>query len=150
MTDTETCWFCNDEIRTDPPPGGWLLDTGPWRAGHAPASYAGPGTVILEACRHVLDQSGFDDEEAATVARATGSLIAAITDVTGCDRVYQWATMDGYPHFHLWLIPWWASGELRGPRHLVASLVDTVGAPKHEVERTVEQLRDALQDREVA
>ena len=33
---TEACWFCDDADRTDPPPGGWLLEDDTWRAGAAP------------------------------------------------------------------------------------------------------------------
>ena len=123
MDDESGCWFCNDAERTDRPPGGWLLDDGTWRAGAAPASYAVPGTVILEARRHVADQSGFDATERATVAEVTGRLLTAVRTATGCDRVYQWATMDAYAHFHLWLVPWWQDGELRGPRYLVDAVV---------------------------
>jgi diadenosine tetraphosphate (Ap4A) HIT family hydrolase len=122
------CWFCHDDVRGDPPPGGWLIDDGVWRAGHAPASYAVPGTVILETRRHVLDQSGFDARERATVANATGRLVSAVRAATACDRVYQWATMDGFPHFHTWLVPWWAGSGLRGPRYLTAAIVDVQAA----------------------
>src|SRR4051812_21501522 len=122
----ESCWFCADSVRLDPPPSGWLVDDGTWRAGAAPAAYAVPGTVILESRRHVADQSGFDEVERATVAEVTGRLIAAVRTATGCDRVYQWATMDAHPHFHLWLVPWSECGTSRGPRYLVDAVVDVV------------------------
>ena len=145
MTTRDGCWFCDDDLRTDRPPGGWLVDDGTWRAGHAPASYAVAGTVVLETVRHVADQSGFDDRESATLAATTGRLVTAIRAATGCDRVYQWATMDRFPHFHVWLVPWWESAELRGPRYLVAAVVDTEGCPPAEAERTAAALRDALE-----
>jgi galactose-1-phosphate uridylyltransferase len=118
------CWFCDDEARSDPPPGGWLLEGETWRAGAAPAAYAVPGTVVLEARRHVADQAAFDASERATLAEVTGRLLDAVRGATGCDRVYQWATMDAYPHFHLWLVPWHADAPTRGPRHLVASVFE--------------------------
>ena len=139
----DTCWFCSEEARTEPAPGGWLIDDGVWRAGHAPAAYGPPGTVILEARRHVLDPSVFNDVEAATYSHALGRLTAAIRGVTGCDRVYQWATMDRFPHFHVWLIPWW-EGPLRGPRFLVARLVDGPGCDPADAERTAALLRADL------
>lgn len=142
--DTPPCWFCDDDARTDWPPGGWLIDDETWRAGHTPPSYAEAGTVVLESRRHVLDQSEFDRREAATVSETTGRLIGAIRAVTGCDRVYQWATMDGYPHFHLWLLPWSAAGPLRGPRHLAAVVIDTDGCGEGEALATAELLRKAL------
>ena len=137
------CWFCDEAGRTDPPPGGWLLEDETWRAGAAPASYAVPGTVILEARRHVADQAGFDATERATVADVTGRLLAAVRTATGCDRVYQWATMDAYPHFHLWLMPWSEQAALRGPRYLVDAVVGhTPDAPA--TAAAAERLRTAL------
>jgi len=123
MDDETSCWFCDDAGRTDQPPGGWLLEDETWRAGAAPASYGVPGTVILETRRHVADQSGFDEAERSSLAAVTGRLITALRQATGCDRVYQWATMDRYPHFHLWLVPWSATAATRGPRYLVEAVV---------------------------
>ena len=145
MSDTdETCWFCNAALRTDRPPGGWLVEDDTWRASHVPAGYGPAGTVILETRRHVLDQSGFDDDEAATYARTSGLLIDAVREVSGCDRVYQWATMDGFPHFHVWLVPWSASDDLRGPRFLVDRLVTQDGCDADTAERTAAALRRTL------
>ena len=104
------CWFCDVDLRTDPPPTGWLYDDGVWRAGHAPAGYAIAGTVVLEACRHMLDQAAMTAQEAESLVGVTGRLVTAIRQATGCDRVYQWATMDAFPHFHLWLVPWSSRG----------------------------------------
>jgi hypothetical protein len=47
---------------------------------------------------------------------------------TARDRVYQWATMDAFPHFHPWLIPGWAGSGLRAPRYLTAAIVDVEAA----------------------
>ena len=138
----DSCWFCDDP-RADPPPGGWLVDDGTWRAGAAPASYAVPGTVILEARRHVADQSGFDATERASIAEVTGRLLTAVRAATGCDRVYQWATMDAYPHFHLWLVPWLEDAPLRGPRYLVDAVVGRT-ADEPATAAAAERLRAAL------
>ena len=135
---SDPCWFCDDDARTDLPPGGWLLEDDTWRAGAAPASYGVPGTVVLEARRHVADQAGFDVTERATVAEVTGRLLDAVREATGCARVYQWATMDRYPHFHLWLVPWPAGATVRGPRYLVDAVVHVEpdeAATQHAVER---------------
>jgi hypothetical protein len=140
---TEACWFCDDADRTDPPPGGWLLEDDTWRAGAAPASYAVPGTVVLEARRHVADQAGFDATERATFAGVTGRLLSAIREATGCARVYQWSTMDRYPHFHLWLLPWPADAATRGPRYLVDSVFH-IEPDEAATLATAERLRVAL------
>jgi hypothetical protein len=137
----DSCWFCNPEARTDPPPGGWVLAVASWRAGHAPAGYGPAGTVILESRRHVLDQAEFDPDESATYVPVTGLLVDGVRRVTGCDRVYQWATMDRFPHFHLWLVPWSRDDELRGPRYLVDRLVDRDGCDAETAERTAAALR---------
>ena len=137
---TEACWFCDDDVRVDPPPGGWLLEDETWRAGAAPATYGVPGSVVLEARRHVADQADFDATERATVAETTGRLLRAVREVTGCDRVYQWATMDRYPHFHLWLVPWYSDAPTRGPRYLVESVVN-VEPDEAATQEAVERLR---------
>ena len=121
---TTSCWFCDDSVRVDQPPGGWLLEDDVWRASAAPASYGVAGTVILESRRHVADQSGFDEAERNTFAEVTGRLLTAVREATGCSRVYQWATMDRYPHFHLWLVPWAEGSPTRGPRYLLDAIVD--------------------------
>jgi hypothetical protein len=116
--DTLSCWFCQDRLRTDPPAGGWLYVDPSWRLGHIPLGYGRAGTVILESRRHVVDQSAFDEAESATFVPVLGRALSAIRSTTGCDRVYQWATMDAFAHFHLWLIPWSDDGGPRGPRYL--------------------------------
>jgi diadenosine tetraphosphate (Ap4A) HIT family hydrolase len=141
----ETCWFCNPDLRTDRPPGGWLVEDRTWRASHVPPGYGPAGTVILETRRHVVDQSRFDDDEAGSCARVTGRLVEAIRDVTGCDRVYQWATMDAVPHFHLWLVPWSHDDDLRGPRFLVDRLVTRDGCDAESAASTALALRTSLQ-----
>lgn len=122
MDEKHPCWFCTDDRAGDgPPPGGWILDVPTWRAGHTPASYGPAGTVILQTRRHVRDQADFDQAELAGVGEVTGRLIRAITTATGCERVYQLATMAGYDHFHLWLAPWWPDrGERVGVDYLAA------------------------------
>lgn len=139
------CWFCTDRPADVAPPGGWLVDDGTWRAGHTPASYSIAGTVVLQTRRHVLDPAGFDAPEAATYAVTTGHLVAAIRTVTGCDRVYQWATMDRFAHFHLWLLPWWSSAPSRGPRYLVDTLVDGRGCRPEEADAAAAGLRRVLE-----
>lgn len=145
MTATETttyCWFCDDADRSDPPPGGWLLDESHWRAGHAPAEYACAGTVVFESRRHLLDQSEMNAEEAMTYVPTLGRVLHAMRLATSCDRVYQWATMDAFPHFHLWLLPWWTTSETRGPNHLLTAIHRPCDQP--DVLTAVNAIRAAL------
>ncbi|MEI2775106.1 MAG: hypothetical protein V9G19_03860 [Tetrasphaera sp.] len=122
MNTPQPCWFCSDDRAGDgPPPGGWILQDTTWRAGHAPASFGPAGTVILQTRRHVRDQADFDAAELAGIGPVTARLIRAITAATGCARVYQLATMAGYPHFHVWLAPWWPGrGDRVGVSYLAA------------------------------
>ena len=101
-----------------------MARTGPLTFTMNPASYGVAGTVILESRRHVADQSGFDEAERNTFAEVTGRLLTAVREATGCSRVYQWATMDRYPHFHLWLVPWAEGSPTRGPRYLLDAIVE--------------------------
>ncbi len=94
---TESCWFCHDRRVPTRPRAAGSSRTTPGAPAPRPRRTPPPGTVILEARRHVADQAGFDAVERATVAEVTGRLLDAIRTATGCDRVYQWATMDGYP-----------------------------------------------------
>jgi hypothetical protein len=140
----ETCWFCNPAVRADPPPGGWLVEDELWRASHVPPGHGPAGTVILETRRHVLDQSCFTESEATTCTATIGRLVDAVRETTGCDRVYQWATMDGFPHFHVWLVPWSKHDDLRGPRFLVDRLVTRDGCDEDTAHRTAVALRHSL------
>ncbi len=98
--------------------------------------------MILETRRHVADQAGFDATERATVAEVTGRLLDAVRTATGCDRVYQWATMDAYAHFHLWLVPWSEGEAVRGPRYLVDAIVGRT--PDEAATAPVERLQAGL------
>lgn len=140
----DDCWFCHDERRLDRPAGPWLVDDGTWRAAHTPPAYAIAGTVVLESVRHVLDQAEMDPAERATLAAVTGRLVAAIRETTGCDRVYQWASMAGHPHFHLWLLPWWQESALQGPAYLAAMTSEGSGCTPAAAQASAVRLRDAL------
>ncbi len=143
-TPRDGCWFCGRRPAEDAPPGGWLIDDDLWRAGHTPASYAPAGTVVLELRRHALDQAEFTTAELDTVGPVTGRLVTAIREVTGADRVYQWASMAAYPHFHLWLLPWWAHAGARGPDYLQEA-VHSGGCTPDRATATAGALRDALE-----
>lgn len=56
------------------------------------------------------------------VATAHAALRRSWTRAVGADRAYLWSTMDRWPHLHVWLVPWWDDGDLRGPSCLVEAL----------------------------
>lgn len=87
------------------PPGGHLVDDALWRAGHAPTVFAPCGSLLVESKRHFLDYSDMTDEESASYGALIGRLNSAIKQVAGAERVHVLSTMDGAPHFHVWLLP---------------------------------------------
>ena len=87
------------------PPGGHLVDDALWRVGHAPTVFAPCGSLLLESKRHFLDHSEMTDDEATSYGALIGRLTTAIKQVMGAERVHVYSSMDGAPHFHVWLTP---------------------------------------------
>ncbi len=87
------------------PPGGHLVDDDLWRVGHAPTVFAPCGSLLIESKRHFLDHSEMTDDEAASFGPLVGRLTNAIKRVMGAERVHVYSSMDGAPHFHVWLTP---------------------------------------------
>jgi diadenosine tetraphosphate (Ap4A) HIT family hydrolase len=139
----EPCWFCQTERGDLAPPAGWIYHDGTWRAGHVPEGWAPPGTVVFEACRHFLDPTEMNADEAATFATTTGKVMAAIKEVTRADRVYLWSTMARFPHLHVWLLPWWQEASKEGPEYLVA-MSELNPCTQAQAENTAHQLMAAL------
>lgn len=141
----EPCWFCTDNRGPEnAPPGGWLHDDGVWRAWHVLPGWGPAGSVIVESHRHFLDFGDMRPDEAASFTELLGQLFPAIKRATGAERVYVWSTMDRYPHFHMWLLPWRNDQPNRGPRYLVASVYGPDACTAEEVDRTVTALRNGL------
>jgi diadenosine tetraphosphate (Ap4A) HIT family hydrolase len=87
------------------PPGGHLIDDALWRVGHAPTVFAPRGSLLLESKRHFLDHSEMTADESASFGALIGRLTTAIKQVSGAERVHVYSSMDGAPHFHVWLTP---------------------------------------------
>jgi len=115
-TESEDCRYCARHAdQAELPPGGYVYEDERWLVGHASIEWATePGTVIIEARRHVLDFTDFTDIEAASFGELLRRLYPAIKDATGAERVYLVSTMAVMPHFHAWLVPWMAGSEARG------------------------------------
>jgi hypothetical protein len=141
----DDCWFCDDNREDATPPGGWLVETDGWRAGHVPGGWGPLGTVVLETVDHHESLADLSDEMALAFARLLGRTQDAVCSVTGAARGYVWATMDRHPHLHVWVVPWFEDHELRGPRYLAEVLTFAEGTPDEEAAiRTAEQLRTIL------
>lgn len=87
------------------PPGGHLIDDALWRVGHAPTVFAPCGSLLVESKRHFLDHSEMTADESAGFGPLIGRLTVAIKQVSGAERVHVYSSMDGAPHFHVWLTP---------------------------------------------
>jgi diadenosine tetraphosphate (Ap4A) HIT family hydrolase len=97
---TVPCW-----VGKATPPGGHLIDDALWRVGHAPTVFAPCGSLLLESKRHFLDHSEMTADESASFGALIGRLTVAIKQVSGAERVHVYSSMDGAPHFHVWLTP---------------------------------------------
>jgi diadenosine tetraphosphate (Ap4A) HIT family hydrolase len=148
MARMDDCWFCDDNRGADTPPGGWLTTYGGWRAGHVPSGWGPAGTVVLETVEHHESFAELPDEMALAFTRLLGRTQAAVCEVTGAARAYVWATMDAHAHLHVWVVPWPADAELRGPRYLADVLTFAEGSSDATAaERAAAALRERLSGR---
>ena len=109
---------------------------------------AGPtpvaGWVVATIERHVRCLGDLTDDEAGRLARLAARVQRAQRDVLGAQVAYAVSLGEVVRHFHLHLIPRYASTpeRLRGPRIFQFSPADAIAAG--EQERAVAALREAL------
>ncbi len=94
--------------------GGDVYADEHWQAYHAPTASASPGQLFLVAKRHYVDFSEMTADEAASYGLLLRRLYAALKQAVGAERVYAVVTIEGVPHFHVWLIPRPVDAPLRG------------------------------------
>jgi diadenosine tetraphosphate (Ap4A) HIT family hydrolase len=115
------------------PDGGWLIRTELVSGYLSGANRQLPGWCQLQVNRHATHLGALTAAEAAAVGVAAQALGAAITAVTGGDRVYAYSICEASPHFHLVLGPPPAVGpaDQRGPALLARVLArdPTLGDP---------------------
>jgi diadenosine tetraphosphate (Ap4A) HIT family hydrolase len=87
------------------PPGGYIYEDQHWMVCHAPAKIGPLGTVFIESRRHFLDFAEFNPDEQATFGIVTQKISAILKHQTGAERIYYLSTVEGVPHFHIWLVP---------------------------------------------
>lgn len=98
------CVLCRRAVELDAADPGWLLRTGHWGVSPHPAMPA-PGWVAVQTLRHTEGLAGLDDAEAAELGPLLSRLSAAVTRVTGSERVYTYSLGEGSPHTHVLLGP---------------------------------------------
>lgn len=141
--DEQECFICRKHRGLEAaPPGGYLYADAHWLVCHAPASFAAPGQVFVEARRHWLDLAAMPAEEASTYGVLLQRLSAAIKRTTGAERVYSLTMIEGVPHFHAWLIPRLPGVEAHG----VAFLAEQRQCDETEAVAAATALRAALVD----
>ncbi len=102
----EDCFICRKQAgAVAPPPGGYFYEDEHWLVCHAPAANAVRGQLFVESKRHFLDFAEMTPDEAASYGGLLSRLYGALKGATGAERVYAIMTLEGAPHFHVWLIP---------------------------------------------
>jgi len=102
----ETCFICNKHKGIESiPPGGYIYEDEHWMVCHVPINVGPLGTVFIESKRHFLDFAEFNPEEQASYGIIASIVSAALKQLTNAARIYQLSTVEGVPHFHIWLIP---------------------------------------------
>ena len=102
------CIICarrRGERPEEEPLGGYLHEDEHWYAYHAPAERSVPGQIFVVSQRHFLDFAEMTTEEAASYGLILRRLTTAIKRAVQAERVYALVTLEGIPHFHVWLIP---------------------------------------------
>jgi len=75
-----------------------------------PADPAGvPGWMLLISRRHVGGPAHFDDREAEAFGPALRRFARVLEQVTGALRIYVAAMGESHPHFHMHLVPRYAT-----------------------------------------
>jgi diadenosine tetraphosphate (Ap4A) HIT family hydrolase len=116
MTGDE-CVLCRRATTLDHP--GPLLRGEHWLVSTHP-SVPAPGWVAVQTLRHTEGLSRLDSAEAAELGPLLSRLSAAVTRVTGSERVYTYSLGEGCPHTHILLGP--PRRELRGAAFLTGLL----------------------------
>jgi diadenosine tetraphosphate (Ap4A) HIT family hydrolase len=100
------------------PPGGYIYEDRHWMVCHAPAKIGPLGTLFIESRRHFLDFAEFDAGEQATYGIVVQRISAALKQLTRAARIYYLSTVEGVPHFHIWLVPKPPGAAERGLKYL--------------------------------
>ena len=102
------CVICA-RLRAQPaneePIGGYVYEDEHWIAYHAPCDRSVLGQLFVVSRRHFLDFAEMTESEAASYGQVLRKLYGAMKHVLGAERVYSLITLEGVPHFHVWLIP---------------------------------------------
>lgn len=112
--DCVICARLQDGLQHEGSVGGYLYEDEHWLAYHAPVENSTLGQLFLISKRHYLDFTEMTPAEATSYGLTLRKLYAAMKRVTEAERIYAQVTLEGIPHFHVWLIPRRADDTERG------------------------------------
>lgn len=102
----ENCFICRKHNGQEAePPGGYIYEDQHWMVCHAPGKLGPLGTLFIESRRHFLDYAEMTDEESLSLGEVMRKIYRALRLHTDAERIYQYTSIEGVPHFHSWLVP---------------------------------------------
>jgi len=104
------------------PPGGYIYKGRYFAVCHAPLNAGPAGTLFIESRRHLLDYTEMNANELAAYGPLLKRVYTHLRAITGAERIYQVAMIDGVAHFHCWLVPRRRSDTVKGIRFLAMDL----------------------------
>ena len=134
-----TCVLCVRAAGLDATDPGWLLRTDCWGVSMHPAVPVS-SWVAVQTMRHTEGLADMNRSEAAELGPVLSAVCAAVTRVTGSQKVYTYSLGEGCPHTHVLVGP--PGAGLRGGAFIAAllgrdpSLADQAAADRTAVELT--------------
>jgi diadenosine tetraphosphate (Ap4A) HIT family hydrolase len=114
-----SCFLCDKhEGQGAAPPGGYIYEDEYWMVCHAPAKLGPLGTLFIESKRHFLDYAEMTDEESDSLGNVLKKTYHAMRTNIEVERIYQFSTMEGQPHYHCWIVPRGKDVDERGLKFL--------------------------------
>ena len=102
----ENCFICRKHNGLEAePPGGYIYEDQHWMVCHAPGKLGPLGTLFIESRRHFLDYAEMTAEESVSLGEVMRKIYRALRLHTDAERIYQYTSIEGVPHFHSWLVP---------------------------------------------
>jgi diadenosine tetraphosphate (Ap4A) HIT family hydrolase len=102
----ENCFICRKHKGQEAaPPGGYIYEGEHWMVCHAPVKLGPLGTLFIESKRHFLDYADMNDDESTSLGVVMRKIYDALRLHTYAERIYQYTSIEGVPHFHSWLVP---------------------------------------------
>jgi diadenosine tetraphosphate (Ap4A) HIT family hydrolase len=115
----ENCFICRKHQGQEAaPPGGYIYEDAHWMVCHAPGKLGPLGTLFIESKRHFLDYAEMNGEESISLGNVMNKVYSALRLHTEVERIYQYTSIEGVPHFHSWLVPRGKDVDERGLKFL--------------------------------